>query len=72
MNTFTVINIHTHEVAVTGKSSSAAGRKVMALGAYPAGWIKVKGGVAEAKAAAAYLTAPLAHKVAVYSAPKGA
>lgn len=56
MNTYTVINFKTHEIAATSKTSSAAGRIVIKNGAYPAGWIKVRGGVAEAKAAASILT----------------
>ena len=66
MNTYTVINIHTHEIAATGKASSAAGRVAMNLGAAPAGWYKVRGGIAEAKAAAAYLTADLSDRVAMH------
>ena len=66
MKTFTVINIHTHEIAWTGKASSAAGRKVISLGANPAGWYKVAGNVADAKAAAAILTASQAERVAIY------
>lgn len=64
--TYTVINIHTHEIACTGKASSAAGRKVMQMGANPAGWYKVRGGIAEAKASAAVLTGSLAERVAIY------
>ena len=66
VKTFTVINIHTHEIACTGKASSAAGRKVISLGANPAGWYKVAGNVADAKAAAAILTASQAERVAIY------
>lgn len=66
MKTYTVINVRTHEIAATGKAASAAGRLTMDLGAAPAGWYKVLGGIADAKAAAAYLTADLSDRVAMY------
>jgi hypothetical protein len=53
---YTIINTFTHEVAYQGKSSSAAGRKQMQLGAMPKGWIKVRGNVADAKAAATVMS----------------
>lgn len=53
---YTVINIHTLEVACTGKNSTVATRKCKALGGNTAGWFKMDGGVQEATEAAHYLT----------------
>lgn len=47
---YVVINMRTGKVAYQGPHSSVAGRKVMALGANPAGWFKVRGTLADAKA----------------------
>ena len=66
--TYTVINIHTHEIAYQSKSASHANRKAMALGANPAGWFIITGGTAEAKAAASRITDSHANKVRRYNA----
>lgn len=47
---YVVMNMRTGAVAYQGPHSSVAGRKVMALGANPAGWYKVRGTLADAKA----------------------
>lgn len=52
MTTYTVIHAVTHEVLYQGPHSNVASRKMMQRGAMPAGWIKVRGNLADAKAAA--------------------
>jgi hypothetical protein len=66
-NLRTVINIHTHEIVWQGRSAAWATRRATEAGGYP-NVISVRGGIAEAKAAAAFVTAPHAHKVDVYNA----
>ena len=66
-NLRTVINIHTHEIVWQGRSAAWATRRATEAGGYH-NVISVRGGVAEAKAAASHMTAPDAHKVNVYNA----
>jgi len=66
-NLRTVINIHTHEIVWQGRSAAWATRRATEAGGYP-NVISVRGGVAEAKAAAAHMTSSDAHKVNVYNA----
>lgn len=53
MKRYTVIHVVTHDVIYSGPHSNVASRKMMKVGAMPAGWIKVQGNVADAKGAAA-------------------
>lgn len=50
---FTVIHKDTYEVLYQGPHSNVASRKMMQAGAMPAGWVKVKGNTADARAALA-------------------
>lgn len=50
---FTVIHKDTYEVLYQGLHSNVASRKMMKAGAMPAGWVKVKGNTADARAALA-------------------
>jgi hypothetical protein len=47
---FTVIHKDTYEVLYQGPHSNVASRKMMQAGAMPAGWVKVKGNTADARA----------------------
>jgi hypothetical protein len=61
MKTYTVIHAITHEVAYQGPHSNVASRKMMKVGAYPAGWIKVEGNLADAKGVAAQAVEKMPH-----------
>lgn len=64
MTTYTVIHAVTHEILYHGPHSNVASRKMMQRGAMPAGWIKVRGNVADAKAAAAQTVEKYPHTYA--------
>ena len=46
---FTVIHRDTYEIAYEGPHSNVASRHMMKRGAYPAGWVKIKGNRADAR-----------------------
>jgi hypothetical protein len=50
---FTIIHRDTYQVIYQGPHSNVASRKMMQAGAMPAGWVKVKGNTADARAALA-------------------
>ena len=68
MKTYTVINVHTHEIAYQSKSAAHANRKAVALGGMPEGFYVITGGTPEAKAAASRITDSHANKVRRYNA----
>ena len=52
---FTVIHRDTYEIAYEGPHSNVASRHMTKRGAYPAGWVKVKGNRADARGVLARL-----------------